>query len=355
MPKDSLYERLADHFNHFIVGAPRTDSLIAILRILFPPDEAEIALRMPVMHAMALPELQAATSVPTALLAKQLEKMAARGTVQTFRRPGQVDQYALLSSAKGWYDTPYWAGQETADRRRLAPLWLQYREEAFGAELARGDLPTFRTVPVRRALKHDASVLPFERLRPQIEAQSISVVSYCPCRQIKNDVGQGCGHSLEVCFNFGSMARYLADQGMGREVSVAETLEIVRACEEEGLVHCVENIAGYLGTLCNCCPCCCLFIDTNKRLGFKALAPAAQMARVSPEACTACGDCGLRCPMEAITRTGDGKVLVDQARCLGCGQCILACGSRAIVLAARPSTSVPPGLMVFLERKLKPA
>jgi Pyruvate/2-oxoacid:ferredoxin oxidoreductase delta subunit len=356
MRTDSLYERLAEHFNHFIVGAPRTDTLIAILRIMFPPDEAELALKMPVMHRMTLPELQAVQPAGGPGLQRMLGRMAARGTVQTFRRPGPgEDRYALLPSAKGWYDTPYWAGRETADGWRLAPLWLQYREEAFGAELARGDLAIFRTVPVGRALKHDAAILPFERLRPRIEAQSLSVVSHCPCRQIKNSVGQGCGHSLEVCFNFGSMARHLVDQGMGREVAVTETLEIVKACEEEGLVHCVENIDGYLGTLCNCCPCCCLFIDARKRLGFNALAPSAYVARAAADACTACGECRARCPMDAVALPAGGAAAVDPARCLGCGQCVAACGTEAMELVPRPKTDGPPDLQSFLERKLRPA
>ena len=352
MKNETLYENLADHFDRFIVGAPRTGTLIRILQILFPPEEAETALRMPVMHKMTLSEWQAAIPEDHARLPEILNTMAARGTVQTYRQPGREDRYALLPSAKGWFDTPYWSGRETDDTRRLAPLWLQYREEAFGEELARGDMPTFRIVPVSRALKHDPEVLPFEDLRPRIEAQSISVVSFCPCRQMKNAVGQGCGHSLEVCFSFGSMARYLADHGMGREVSIKETLEIAKACEEEGLAHCVENIDGYLGTLCNCCGCCCLFIDTKKRLGFNALAPSAHLAHVTLEACTACGECIDRCPMEAITQPDHGPLKVDEQQCIGCGLCSAHCPEQAITLMPRQPANDPPDLGTFLERKL---
>ena len=352
MANDALYDRLADHFDHIIVGAPRTDTLIEILKILFPGQEAEVALCMPVMHKMTLAEWQAAMPQHAGRLPEVLDTMAARGTIQTYRGPGKADRYALLPSAKGWFDTPYWSGRETADTRLLAPLWLQYREEAFGAELARGDMPIFRVVPVARALKHDPEILPFEELRPRIEAQSLAVVSFCPCRQMKNAVGQGCGHSLEVCFSFGSMARYLADQGMGREVSTVETLEIARACEEEGLAHCVENIDGYLGTLCNCCGCCCLFIDSKKRLGFNALAPSSTVARVDANACTACGDCKERCPMDAITHNDDNMVEVDDQQCIGCGLCSSHCPEKALLLMPRQPVNHPPDIGKFLERKL---
>ena len=352
MADATLYETLAAHFDNFIVGAPRTDSLIEILHILFPPEEAETALGMPVMHRMALTEWQAAMPERAARLPGILAAMAARGTVQTYRRPGKEDMYALLPSAKGWFDTPYWSGRETDATRRLSPLWLNYREEAFGAELARGDMPVFRVVPVSRALKHDPEILPFEDLRPRIEAQSLSVVSFCPCRQMKAVVDEGCGHSLEVCFSFGSTARYLADHGMGREVSIKETLEIARACEEEGLAHCVENIDGYLGTLCNCCGCCCLFIDTKKRLGFNALAPSSRCAAVAGDTCTACSDCLALCPMDALTLVGGGSARVDAAQCIGCGLCAAHCPEQAVTLMPRQPPDPPPDLGTFLARKL---
>ena len=352
MTIDSLYERLADHFNHFIVGAPKAQALFEILRILFPIDEAELALRMPVMHKMTLTDLQVALPELSYRLPALLEAMAARGTVQTYRNPGQEDRYALLPSAKGWFDTPYWSGRETEETRNLSPLWLKYREEAFGEELARGDMPVFRIVPVGKALKHHPEILLFEDLRPRIAAQSFAVVSFCPCRQIKNALGEGCGHSLEVCFSFGSMARYLADQGMGREVSTNETLEIARACEEEGLAHCVENINGYLGTLCNCCGCCCLFIDTKKRLGFNALAPSAHVARVLPEACTACGDCPGFCPMDAITLNEGDTAQVDMQQCIGCGLCASHCPEAAVTLTLREPLNHPPSIGEFIEAKL---
>ena len=352
MHPESLYERLAAHFDHFIVGAPRTDTLIEILRILFPPEEAELALAMPVMHKMTLAELQTTISAPAPQLQECLERMAARGTVQTFQGSGKTDRYALLPSAKGWYDTPYWDDRQRHDRQGLAPLWLKYREEAFGAELARGDMPTFRTIPVGRALKQEATVLPFDRLRPQIEEQVFIAVSRCPCRQIKKAVDEGCGRSLEVCFNFGSMAHHLVNQGMGRRVSVAETLEIVKACAEGGLVHAVENIDGYLGTLCNCCPCCCLFIDSRKRLGYNTLAPSGCYARVAAEDCTACGEGLERCPMAAIALAAGEVALVDEAACLGCGLCAAVCRAGAVDLQPRSSNHHPPDLMTFLASKL---
>ena len=89
MKKETLYENLADHFDRFIVGRRARDTLIRILQILFPRDEAKTALRMPVMHQMTLSEWQAAIPEDHARLPEILNAMAARGTVQTYRQPGK--------------------------------------------------------------------------------------------------------------------------------------------------------------------------------------------------------------------------------------------------------------------------
>ena len=121
MANDALYNRLADHFDHFIVGAPRTDTLIDILRILFPLEEAELALHMPVMHKMTRIDLEAALPQPTPRIQPILDTMAARGTVQTYRGQGEEDRYALLPSAKGWFETALGELVRPGDRRH-APV-----------------------------------------------------------------------------------------------------------------------------------------------------------------------------------------------------------------------------------------
>lgn len=92
MKKRCFTKKPAAHFDHFIVGAPRTDTLIRILQILFPFEEAQIALRMPVMQRMTLAEWQAAIPAQAPRLLEILNAMAARGTVQTFRQPGKEDR-----------------------------------------------------------------------------------------------------------------------------------------------------------------------------------------------------------------------------------------------------------------------
>ncbi|MBU2548759.1 MAG: 4Fe-4S binding protein [Proteobacteria bacterium] len=340
MTEKALYEKLARHIDQGLIGSPRSPALMEILEIMFPGVEAEVALNLP-MQNKSLAELQPLfPDRPD--LEDILTRMARRGTVFTSRRPGRERKYRLLPSVEGWAEAPFWAGLDTPEARKLAPLWLRYRDEAFGAELARGDVPVMRVLPVSRTLRESTEVLPYNALEPMVRAQSFFAVAYCPCRRMKRYVGEGCDHSLENCLHFGSMGRYLVEQGMAREIDAEATLEILKQSHEEGLVHAVENMEGILGTICNCCGCCCAFLETMNRTGLRTMSVSNYAARVEVEACLGCGVCQDRCPMGAITLGDEDVAQVDEARCIGCGVCTPTCAGEALDLVLRSEVEPPP-------------
>jgi len=232
-------------------------------------------------------------------------------------------------------------------------LWLKYREEAFGVELTRGDTPVMRVIPVSRTIEDTREILPFDELRPKIEAASYRAVAHCPCRMIARSLGKGCNHTLEVCLHFGSMGRYMVEYGKAREVTVVETLDILKKANEEGLVHTIDNINGYVSTICNCCGCCCVFLDTSKRMGLHTLSSSNYMSKVDVDKCAGCGTCEERCPMEAIALTVDDVSEVNESICIGCGVCIPTCSNKAVNLVKRVKVKAPPDLGEFMSRRYK--
>ena len=126
MDDTNLYEDLARHLDQGIVGTPKSPALIEILKVLFPVEEAKIAVRLP-MQNKTLSELKELFPDEGAL-ADILERMAKHGTVFTSQKPGQERKYRILPSVVGWAETPFWAGKDTETTRKLAPLWLKYRE-----------------------------------------------------------------------------------------------------------------------------------------------------------------------------------------------------------------------------------
>ncbi len=352
MAEKGLYENLAKHLDQGIMGTPMSPALIEILKILFPVAEARIAVKLP-MQDRTLAELKTLYPEKSESLEELLNTMVKQGTVFTSQKPGQERKYRLLPSVVGWAETPFWAGKSTDTARKLAPLWLKYREEAFGKELARNNMPVMRVIPVSRSLRESSEVLPYNALKPMIEKQSFCAVAHCPCRQMKAHVGEGCSHSLENCLHFGSMGRYMVEQKLAREISREETLEILKAANEEGLVHAAENIAGHLGTICNCCGCCCVFLNTKKKLGLHTISASTYVARVDTELCAACGTCEERCPMQAIAVGDQGVAEVQQELCIGCGVCTPTCEAGAVDLMERKAAVPPPDLEKFFRMRYK--
>ncbi len=354
MEDKQLYENLARHLDQGIVGAPKSPALLEILRVLFPREEAAVALKLN-MQDQTLEELTQSFPELGSALEEILNRMAGQGTVFTSQRPGAQRAYRLLPSVVGWAETPFWAGKETERTRKLAPLWLKYREEAFGAELSRGDMPVVRVLPVSKKLRQSSEVLPYNALEALVESQSYCAVAHCPCRQMHAQVGDACEHSLENCLHFGSMGRYMVEQGLARKISSDETLSILKAANEEGLVHSVENINGHLGTICNCCGCCCVFLETKSKMGLHTISASSYVARVDPERCVACGTCEDRCPMGAVAVGDDDIAVVDENTCIGCGVCTPACDPEAVELSLRSEANPPPDLTEFLTARFKEA
>lgn len=354
MEDAKLYEKLAKHLDQGVIGSPKSPALLEIIKILFPIDQAEIAVKLP-MQNRTLSELKELFPKKTEALEDILNSMAKRGTVYTSQRPGQERKYRLLPSVVGWAETPFWPGKDTEHTRKLAPLWLKYREEAFGEELTRGDMPVMRVVPVSRTLQDSREVLPFDALKPKIEAASYRAVAYCPCRMMKRSVGEGCEYTLENCLHFGSMGRYMVEHAMAREITAEETLKILKEANQEGLVHIIDNVEGHMSTICNCCGCCCVFLDTKKKMGLQTISTSSYLAQVDGDLCAACGTCEDRCPMGAITVSDEDVAEVNEDVCIGCGVCTPTCDTEAVDLKLRGEVKRPPEISEFLGKRYKMA
>ncbi|MCP4751263.1 MAG: (4Fe-4S)-binding protein [Proteobacteria bacterium] len=347
-----LYEKLAERFDtDQIVGAPMAKSLLKILMLLFNPEQAEIALTFPFKNT-PLEEARKLYPEKGEKLEAILDGMAEGGTLYRDNKPVVGKRYRLLPSLVGWAETPIWHGRETPQAKDLAPLWNEYRKEGWSAEMARG-MPLMRVVPIDTSLKDESEVLPFDAIKPLVEASAFQSVAHCPCRKMAQFRDEGCDYSTENCLHFGSMGRYMVDHGLAREITKAETLQILKAADDEGLVHIIDNIEGHMHTICNCCGCCCAFlVPINEQSGLNILSYSNYLAEVDADECTACGTCEDRCPVDAIA-VGDEISQVTETTCLGCGICVPGCDSDAVKLVHRKETKSPPQPVEFMEARMK--
>ncbi|MCE5274607.1 MAG: 4Fe-4S binding protein [Deltaproteobacteria bacterium] len=349
MDRKILYENLAKHLHQGIIGAPMSLSLRGILEIMFTEEEAAIACRLP-FENKTLEDLKGLLPEKAESLESILTAMAKNGTVFTQQKPGKERIYRLLPTVVGFAEAPYWAGMDTEKARKLAPLWIEYRNEGFGKELAR-NIPTVRVIPIDHSLKNKSEILPFDQLREKMLTLKYFAVSKCPCRQMMAYEGKGCSHSIDNCLHFNDMGRYVVEQGMGREITKEEAIAILEEADKEGLVHAIENLDGYLSMICNCCGCCCVFLQTQKLLKLNMISSSNYVSCVDEEVCIGCGTCEERCPMDAIAVGDDENAHVDPACCIGCGICVPTCPATAVALVLRETITPPPNINEFFTKR----
>lgn len=338
-PAQNAHEALAQNLDRSPLGAPQGPELMAILRELFTPAEAEVAAVMPFkpVRAAALAEK---LKRPAEEVAPLLEAMTAKGLAYRRRTPGG-DYYSLLPMVPGMAEAQFWAMAPGAAKLKMARLFEAYYEPGVGKAFVDAPTPYSRVIPVGRAIENSQEILPFERAEELIRQHEHLALIDCYCRSQAQLLGQGCDAPLDVCMIFGPFAQFAVEQGWAQAMDQAGMLDALTRAEEAGLVHVVDNVAEKVNFLCNCCGCCCMFLQTITRLNhLGAVSQASYLSQVDQELCTACGECVDACQVAAV-RLEDECAVVDEQLCLGCGQCATACPSEAISMIRRPARPLP--------------
>lgn len=218
----------------------------------------------------------------------------------------------------------------------LADRWLFANDDLLY-------LPRDRAVPVNRSLSlPEEAVLPSQVVEHFVrKAHFHWVMNACLCR----DASHCRDYPVYLgCLFLGQAAMDINPQ-LGRRVSMDEALEHARRCREAGLVHLVGRNkldTVWLGvgpgerllTICNCCPCCCLWRvlpDIAPKIGRKVSRMPGVTVSVT-DGCTGCGLCAEPgvCFVRAV-RMNDGKAAIGD-ECRGCGKCVTVCPYQAIEL-----------------------
>ena len=186
-----------------------------------------------------------------------------------------------------------------------------------------------RVIPVNISVEPEAQILAFEDIKHIVNSAKTLSVTKCTCRFVHGD----CGKPVDVCIQVDRSAEYAIERGSGRKIDAEEALDIMRICEEEGLVHVADNkpVVGHV--ICNCCDDCCINWPWDKKSPSKLVAPSRFSAEVDPALCTFCDECIERCYFDAISMNGEnGAAIVTKENCMGCGLCLVPCKSNAIKL-----------------------
>ena len=350
MKQNRQYDQLIKHMQKWLMGLPDTREMRELLENRMGPEEALFLARVPFLP-QTIEQLSEEFGVPREQLMAKLDPMARKGLV--FRHESRSTiRYALNGSMFMLYRSPFWSGNDDENTRRLAHLTNKYFYPVYGHEF--GDYPTtgLRAIPINKTIEDPRQVSPYEDVVQVVERENYFCVAHCPCRQRKNldPAAPSCDHETFNCLHFGRLARYMVQQGMGKEIGREETVEILGAAADAGLVHAVSTHLTAPDSICNCCSCCCIYVQSANILGAHGHQRSSYVAEATVQTCKGCGLCQERCPMKAIqmlsspdaeNKHGEAAV-VDQELCVGCGVCAHKCPTQSIQLARRPEDECFP-------------
>jgi electron transport complex protein RnfB len=342
---DRIYVKLQRHLDKQPVGFPATRSgaEINILKHIFTPEEAEIALGLtykPEPLTTVLDRVRHLIGTPFELK-KRLDELKKKGGAEAKIKNG-VEHYSLVPLVVGMYE--YQVGRLTPEF--VADFERYSASIRFGIEFLSTKLPQMRTIPVAKSIQPRHEVSTFDEAATLVQqADAPFVILECICRKKKALAGQACRMTerKETCLVMADPARTFLEMGHGREITRDEALAIIELNQEQGLVLQPSNTAQ-TDFICSCCGCCCGMLAVHQSLPKPLEFWASNFhAIVDRQACAGCGVCEQTCQVGAVRVSEKTQsAVVDLDRCLGCGACVARCPTAAVTLVKKPCEVRPP-------------
>lgn len=371
------YAELIERLEGSQIAFPKPESPVAeegwqeILEILYSPEQARLAAKMPVKPA-SLHHIAKRFGLTPEETQRKLEAMADRGIIMDLVHPktGKV-RWVLSPPVVGFVEFSLMRaeGQDDIPKKRLATALDRYLhgDDTFAREVFGGDTVIGRAMVRESALDAEQlpDVLEWERATALIEDAWRVGVSLCYCRHEKEHVGQRCEAPMENCLSLNLGADFVVRRNFGREIERAEALDILAEAREHGLVQIADNIVKKPMYLCNCCGCCCGQLTAITEYDLHAVNPSGFEATIDLDGCKGCSKCAKACPIGAIsmvpTRVAGQRRArlvpqLDLDRCIGCGVCATVCRRQNIRMTPRekrpyiPQTAIERTIRMAIER-----
>ena len=364
----SAYNKLVERLNRYPQGAPPSELLTKILKILFSDQEAGLVSLMPIKPFTAQ-KASRIWKMDIVNTKKILDKLAQRALLVDIEQNGNTT-YTLPPPMAGFFEFSMMRVRDDIDQKVLSELFYQYlniEDDFVKALFTEGNTQLGRTFIHEPVLTEDNAlhVLDYERATNVIETAQHMGISMCYCRHKKEHLNMACDAPMNICMTFNTTAASLIKHGHAREVDKVEGLDLLQEAYDNNLVQFGENVQKRVNFICNCCGCCCEAMIAARR--FAIMNPVHTtnfLPSVNEGLCNGCGKCVNVCPVEAMTLISANnptkpkmkKARLNEDICLGCGLCVKACDKDYIVLNPRekrvitPTTGVQKAVIMAIER-----
>lgn len=349
---DRVYRLLQQRLDSSITGAPESPALMRILRLLFSPQEAELARRIP-FRPTPLDVLSRQLGMARNELRDKLTDLAQRGLMFDFEQNGQR-YFALPPVVIGLFELTFMRARDDLSMAELARLFDEYmgKDDRFARSVFQGQTQIGRSLVHEKALPEGdtTEILDWERASHIVRSASAVGVSICSCRHKARHQGKACDRPQQNCLSFNYAAEAMIRCGLAQPITTADAMRILEECKEVGLAQTGDNVQQKATYICNCCGCCCGMILAIKTFDLRnAIVTSNWMMEIDLSKCKGCGQCASACPTEAIQIVQEGEgapkrkwATLDKGLCLGCGICYSACKLGGISMKPREKRVFTP-------------
>ena len=323
-------------------GAPASETLFKILKVLFTEQEAELVSQLPI-KMFSVKKAAKIWKKDLAETQKILDTLADKGLMVDIADQDSK-RYVLAPTMAGFFEFSIMRTDGKFDRKLLSELFHHYInvEDKFLKRVF-----TLKPTVARTFIQEDMlepkqmmTILDYERATKVIDTASCITVGTCYCRHKMEHMGKSCDMPQDTCLTFNDCAQTLSKHGVAKKIGRPEAHKVLKRCVDLGLVQIGDNVQEEVNFICNCCGCCCEAILGYKRLGCMPKVSSNYVPTVNDH-CKACNICHQKCPIEAIKVEGK-KAVVDSEKCIGCGVCKRFCPSSAIKMKRRKKTMFVP-------------
>ena len=242
-----------------------------------------------------------------------------------------------------FFNTRYWLARQTRKHKHFGNF---IRKRFFDGDdmivLPKDGVVRDVNVNISIDSAGDRTILPSDVVKALIDrTDDIFIMNFCLCRKSNHCDDYPIGHG---CIFLGKGTRKIPEK-FGRTATKEEAKAYIDECGELGLVHIIgrnklDSMWLHTGdkkdlmTICNCCPCCCLWNmvrDISEDISATYRRMDGVGVSVDTDKCIGCGLCEGICFTKAISIV-DGKTSIDD-KCRGCGRCVEVCPQEAISIS----------------------